>query len=173
MIKTQENTTYKRAISQQVTTRLLWTDKTARQTRNINNKNAKAWLAGHSNLVIYQPIPSKFHAWITLFKLSPKFEWKFCPMNVNKMAAACRFALVDTLIKLFITWFFQITCHQTFSQPSTVGIGRWTIIKMATQMAATCQFECVDNNLTWSFIIQFLPNFINGLFLSIYCQGRT
>ena len=41
--KTQENITYKRAnrlaLSQQVNTRLQWTDKKAWQTRNINNKN--------------------------------------------------------------------------------------------------------------------------------------
>ena len=51
-------------------------------------------------LVIYHPISFKFHVWITFIKLSPKFEYKFCPMNDNKMttkmAAACWFAFVDT-----------------------------------------------------------------------------
>ena len=52
------------------------------------------------NLVLYHPISSKFHAWITLIKLSLKFEYKFCPMSNNKMAfkmaTFCQFALVDT-----------------------------------------------------------------------------
>ena len=55
-----------------------------------------------TNLVIYHPIFSKFHAWFTFIKLWPKFEYKFCLMKDNKkaakMAAPCRFALVDTLI---------------------------------------------------------------------------
>ena len=57
---------------------------------------------GHSDLVIYQPIFSKLHAYITFIKGSPKFEYKFCLIYDNKivakMAAACRFALLDTLI---------------------------------------------------------------------------
>ena len=54
------------------------------------------------NLVLYHLISSKFHAWITLIKLSLKFEYKFCPMRNNKMAFKmadfCQFAFVDTLI---------------------------------------------------------------------------
>ena len=57
---------------------------------------------GDSNLVLYRQISSKFHAQITLIKLSLKFEYKFCSMSDNKMtfimAGFCQFALVDTLI---------------------------------------------------------------------------
>ena len=33
---------------------------------------------GHSNSVIYHPVSSKFHIWITFIKRSPKFEWFLC-----------------------------------------------------------------------------------------------
>ena len=35
-------------------------------------------------MVIYHPISSKFHKWITLIKLLAKFENGFCPMNTNE-----------------------------------------------------------------------------------------
>ena len=71
---------------------------------------------------------------VLIFRLPPnlvwfmcqtvKFEYKFCPIHDNKMAA---------------------------------------------KMSAACQFERLDT-LTWSFIIQFLPNFIDGLLSSNYCS---
>ena len=39
----------------------------------------------HSTLVIYYPIASKFHKYITFINLLPKFEYGFCP--ITKMAA--------------------------------------------------------------------------------------
>ena len=51
----------------------------------------------------------------------------------------------------------------------TVEIFRWIVTKMATKMAAPCQFAHVDT-LTWSFITQFLPNFIYGLLSWNYCS---
>ena len=60
--------------------------------------------------VIYHLICSKFHILITFIKLSPKFEYVFCPMNVNqdgpKMAGACWFALLLSHLSLH---FFQIS----------------------------------------------------------------
>ena len=38
----------------------------------------------HSTLVIYYPIPAKFHIYITFINLSPKFEYGLCP--ITKMA---------------------------------------------------------------------------------------
>ena len=57
---------------------------------------------GHSKLVIYHTVASKFNIWIALIKSSPKFEHGFCPITkmATKMAATYRFALVDVL-----------TCH--------------------------------------------------------------
>ena len=70
--------------------------------------------------VIYHPISSKYHAWITFIKLSHKFEYKFCPMNnkkmATKMAPTCQFARVDTLAWSFITQFFQISYMDYFHQ---------------------------------------------------------
>ena len=39
---------------------------------------------GHSNLVIFNQISSKFHIWIASIKLSFKFEYRFCPTNDNQ-----------------------------------------------------------------------------------------
>ena len=39
---------------------------------------------GYSNLVIYQPISSKFHIWTTFFKLLFMSEYGFYPMNNNQ-----------------------------------------------------------------------------------------
>ena len=64
MTKTQENFTYKRAkrsaLSQQETTRLQWTDKTARQTGNINNKRVQGpgsltWIMANED-IMYWPV---------------------------------------------------------------------------------------------------------------------
>ena len=38
-------------------------------------------VCGHSNLVIFHWISSKFHIWIAFIKLSPKFEYGSCPTN--------------------------------------------------------------------------------------------
>ena len=39
---------------------------------------------GHSNLVIYHLISSKYHICETHLKLSPKFGYGFCPTNDNQ-----------------------------------------------------------------------------------------
>ena len=61
-------------------------------------------ICGHTNFVIYHPISSKFHKWITLIKLLARFENGFCPVKINKtikMATASLFAsLVDILLRL-------------------------------------------------------------------------
>ena len=67
------------------------------------------------------------HLWRLTYHLSPDFfmhelllsNHKFCPMDDNKMAAnmaaPCRFALVDTLIWLFITQFLSNYMHGLLS----------------------------------------------------------
>ena len=47
---------------------------------------------------MYHPISSKIHVWITFIKLSPKFEYQGLSKMHQLVAAACQFALVDTLI---------------------------------------------------------------------------
>ena len=136
---------------------------------------------GGSHLVNYHQISPKFHARITLSTLA-KPKYMFCPVKDNKMAvkmaASCRFALVNTLNKLFITRFlpnyiYRLLLSNSFPR-STVGIVRWIITKMAAQMATACLFACVDT-LTWSFITHFLPNFIYNLttFIKILSMGLS
>ena len=50
---------------------------------------------GHSNLVIYHQIASKFHKWIASIKSSPKFEHGFCLITkmATKIATSYRFAM--------------------------------------------------------------------------------
>ena len=48
-----------------------------------NGRHLSVCTCGHFNVVNYHPISSKFHLWITLIKLLPKFEHGFCPMNNN------------------------------------------------------------------------------------------
>ena len=72
-------------------------------------------------------ISSKVHIRITFIKLSPKFEYGFSPINENqdghqtkikmvaKIAAACQFALVDTLTEIFYKFhksYFNLTLTQ-------------------------------------------------------------
>ena len=58
-----------------------------------------------------------------------KFEYKFCKIHDNKMVAkiatACRFALVDTLIQLFITQFLQNYLNGLLSSNSFPKIDCW------------------------------------------------
>ena len=64
-----------------------------------NGHHLSLYTSGHTTLVIYYPIASKFHIWITFINFSPKFEYGLCPITkmATKTAANCQFALVDTL----------------------------------------------------------------------------
>ena len=68
-----------------------------------------------TTLVIYYPIASKFHTWISFIKLSPKFRYRLCRITkmATNMAVTCRFALVNTLSHL-TPGFFQISQQITF-----------------------------------------------------------
>ena len=46
-----------------------------------NGRHLSVYSCGHSNLVIYHPISSKFHLWTTFIKLLFMSEYGFCPMN--------------------------------------------------------------------------------------------
>ena len=82
-----------------------------------NGRHLSVCSCGHSILVIYYPIASKFHIWITFIKLSPKLEYGLCPISqmAAKMATVCQFALVDTLSHLSPD-FFQISSMNYFHQ---------------------------------------------------------
>ena len=49
-----------------------------------NGPNQSVCTCGHSNLIIYRPIPSKVHIWTTFIKLLFMSEYVFCPMNDNE-----------------------------------------------------------------------------------------
>ena len=61
----------------------------------------------HSDLVIVNWISSNFHIWIAPITLWFKLEYDFCPTTASQdgqpLAASYQFALVDTLLKSFIT----------------------------------------------------------------------
>ena len=56
-----------------------------------NGRRLSVYTYGQSTLVIYYPIASKFHIWITFIKLLPKFEYGLCPITktASKMATTC------------------------------------------------------------------------------------
>ena len=61
-----------------------------------------AHVALETYLVIYQPISSKLHVWITFITLSQDWLWMITKIAAQ-MAIACQFACVATL-----TWSFMI-----------------------------------------------------------------
>ena len=48
---------------------------------NQDGRHLSVYTCGHSNLVIYHPISSKFHIWTTFIKLLFMTEYGFCQMN--------------------------------------------------------------------------------------------
>ena len=98
-----------------------------------------------------------------------KFEYRFCPMNNNKIAngrrlSACTCGHSNLVIdhpRFLPNYIYGLLSSNSFPR-STMGIVRKTTTKMAAQMATVCLFVCVDT-LTWSFITQFIPYFIYGL----------
>ena len=46
-----------------------------------SGRHLSVYTCGHSNLVIYHPISSKFYIWTTFIKLLFMSEYGFCPMN--------------------------------------------------------------------------------------------
>ena len=48
-----------------------------------NGRHLSVYTCGHSNLVIYHLISSKFHIWTTFIKLLFMSEYGFCQMNDN------------------------------------------------------------------------------------------
>ena len=49
-----------------------------------NGRHLSVSPCGHSNLVIYHLVSSKFHIWTTFIKLLFMSEYGFCPMNYNQ-----------------------------------------------------------------------------------------
>ena len=49
-----------------------------------NGRCLSVCMCGHSNLVIYHPIPSKFHIMTTFIKLLFMSEYGFCLINDNQ-----------------------------------------------------------------------------------------
>ena len=47
-----------------------------------NGRHLSVYICGHSNLVIYHPISSKFHIWTTFIKLLFMSEYGFCPLKL-------------------------------------------------------------------------------------------
>ena len=82
-------------------------------------------------------------------------RWMITKM-ANKLAATYQFAFVDTLLS-FITWLLSnfLIWIALIKRLPKFQYGLCLINEMATKMATKC--------LTWSFVTQFLPNFIYGL----------
>ena len=64
---------------------------------------------GHSNLVFFNLISSRFHIWIASIQLSFKFEYGFCPTNDNQDGPQNgRRLSVSMLWSLLLSHFYQI-----------------------------------------------------------------
>ena len=51
-----------------------------------NGRHLSVYTCGHSNLVIYHPISSKFYIWATFIKLLFMSEYGFCPvLNLSSL----------------------------------------------------------------------------------------
>ena len=119
---------------------------------------------GHSTLVI----ALIFHEWITLFKLSPKFECKFSLMKDNKIT------------RWPSKWLPPVSLHVWTLQPISSKLHiwitffkvfpkiRWTITKMAAQTVADCQFAhlVICHSISSKFYIW--TTFIKLLLMSKY-----
>ena len=89
---------------------------------------------------------------------------------VVKMAAACRFALVDTLLKVFITRFLQNYLDGVLSSNSFPKIDcGYFPMKDNQDGSKKCRHlsvcSCGHSNL-----VIYLPNFMYGILLSKYCS---
>ena len=141
-----------------------WTND--KQEGRQNGHRLSVFSCGHSNL--YHPISYKFHIWITVIKLWPKFEYRCCPMNDNQdgcqngrhLWSVCTCGHINLVI-------FQMSYMDYFDQTlSNMGSVRRTINKMVEKIATACLFSLVDT-LTESFSITGFPsNFIYDLLVS-------
>ena len=93
---------------------------------------------------------SKFHIWFASIKHSLKFEYEFCPTQVNqdgqrngRPLLVCTYRHSTLVIYYPIAAKFHI--YITFINLSPkFEYGLCLITKMAAKMAATCQFTLVD-----------------------------
>ena len=73
---------------------------------------------GHSNLVFFNLISSKFHIWFASIKPWFKFEYEFCP--TKEMASAYQFASLGSCghsnLSHFYADFFQFSYKDCFHQ---------------------------------------------------------
>ena len=107
---------------------------------SVHQVHPSVLFCGHSNLVIYQPVSSKLHKKIFFIKLSTKceiqygFVWWVITKMATKMAAACLFALLDSLSH-FSPNSFQVSYmdyfHQTLASWNMCFVW-WKITKIAT-----------------------------------------
>ena len=102
---------------------------------------------GHSNLVIFIRISSKFHIWFASIKLCFKFEYDFCPTNNNqdgrqngRRLLVCIRPLLWSLLVVFnrISSKFHIYGLLPSNSVSSLNMifVRRIITKMADKMAA-------------------------------------
>ena len=103
----------------------------------MTDKMAATYQFAHvdTTLVIYYPIASKFHIWVTFIKLSPKFKYGLCPITkvAAKMAATCghsnlviyhpissKFHILITFIKLLHKFEYGYWLMNTYGQLALV-----------------------------------------------------
>ena len=73
-----------------------------------NGHRLSVCTCGHSPVVIYYQMASKFHIWITFIKLSPKFEYGLC--RITKMALLLSHLSPD-FIQISMDYFHQSIVH--------------------------------------------------------------
>ena len=108
---------------------------------------------GHSNLVIFNMISSKFYIWIVSIKLSTKFKYGFCLTNDIQDGRQNGRRLSNVVVTL--TWSFLIGFLPNFKYgllPSNshrslnMGFVGRMITKTADKTAAAYQFACCGHS---------------------------
>ena len=107
---------------------------------------------GHSNLIIFNQISSKFHIWIASIKSWFKFEYEICLTNDNqdgqqnghRLSVYIHSLLWSLLLSHFLIPFLSNFIYGLLSSDpgssSNMSCVRQTIAKMADKMATTYQF---------------------------------
>ena len=115
-----------------------------------------SFFCGHSYLVIYQLISSKFHIWISLIKLLAKFDYEFCPMNdkqdghkngLHLMVCVCGLSFlviyhrISSKLQIWITFikFLPKFCLMTDNQDGHQNASRLTVcISIHSHLGIQC-----------------------------------
>ena len=114
---------------------------------------------GHSNLVSFNRISSKFHIWFASVKPWSKFDYEFCQTIFNQDGWQKGRGL--SVCVCLLLWSLLV-------QTSNMGFVRWKITKMATKRVVYDHFEFEEALTLSSSKFDIWTTFIKLLFISEY-----